>query len=54
MCRNQMAVIHRYIRLKIREMDLKWSNTTGHLVKVVKLPNEVKYDNREKTTQIHA
>jgi hypothetical protein len=38
--------------LVARHPGLKWSNSTGHLVKVVKLPNEVRYDNREKTTSI--
>jgi hypothetical protein len=34
--------------------DLKWSNPTGHLVKVVKLPTEVKHDKQTDTTPVHA
>ena len=33
---------------------LKWSNPPGHLVKVVILLIEVKYDDREKAAEIHA
>ena len=31
-----------------------WSDLTGHLAKVVKLPTEVRDDDREDTTQVHA
>ena len=33
---------------------LKWSNPAGHLVKVVILPTEVKYDDRENAAEIHS
>ena len=33
---------------------LKWSNPSGHLAKVVKLPIEVRHDNREQAAQLHA
>lgn len=32
--------------------DLKWSNPTGHLVKVVKQPTDVKYDSNTKASKI--
>jgi len=34
--------------------ELKWSNPSGHLAKVVILPTEVKHDDREKAAEIHA
>lgn len=33
---------------------MKWSNPTGHLVKVVKLPIEVIYDKCQKEKEIYA
>ena len=35
-------------------VELKWSNLTGHLVKVVILLIEVKYDDTEKAAEIRA
>ena len=37
-----------------KELEVKWSNPTGHLVKGVKLTLEVNYDNQENETKLYA
>lgn len=40
--------------IELENKHVLWSDLTGHLAKVVKLPSEVKHGNRDNTTQVYA